>query len=80
MSRLNRRLGRTTIAGLAVGVASVVAAATAQPVGATSASAAPAAAVHPVSAAAGYWTGNQPGLLKSPFGDHFPGWLSHCGL
>jgi hypothetical protein len=118
MSRPNRCLGRTTIAGLTVGVASMVAAGTAPPAGAMPAPAVPAAAVRPLdqsgpvppsltpacvvqgalfeplflglvlvgnpsqlpSAAAGYWTGSQPGLLKGPFGDHFPGWLSHCGI
>lgn len=118
MSRLNRCLGRTALAGLTVGVASVVAAGAAQPAGAMPAPAVPAAAVRPLdqstpvppsltpacvvqgalaeplvlglalvadptqlpSAAAGYWSGNQPGLLKGLFGDHFPGWLSHCGI
>jgi hypothetical protein len=116
MSRLNRGLGWTTIAGLTVGVASVVAAGAAPPAGAMPAPAVPAAAVRPLdqaapvppsqtpacvvqgalfeplllglvlvgnptqlpSAAAGYWNGGQPGLLKAPFGDR--GWLSHCGI
>ena len=115
MSRLNRCLGRTALAGLTVGVASVMAAGAAQPAGAMPA---PAPAVRPLdqsapvppsqtpgcvvqgalfeplvlglalvtdptqlpSAAAGYWSGNQPALLKGVFGDHFPGWLSHCGV
>jgi hypothetical protein len=118
MSRLNRCLGRTIIAGLTVGVAAVVAAGTAAPVGAMPAPAVPAVAVHPLdqsapvppsltpacvvqgalfeplvlgfvlvgnpallpSAAAGYWTGAQPGLLQGPGGDRSSGWLSHCGL
>jgi hypothetical protein len=118
MSRFNRSLGRTTIAGLTVGVVSMAAAATAQPAGAMAAPAAPAAVAHPLdqsgpvppsltpacvvqgalfeplvlglvavgnptqlpSAAAGFWTGNQPGLPQGPFGDHFHGWLSHCGI
>lgn len=118
MSRLTRCLGRTALAGLTVGVVSVVAAGPAQPVGALPAPAAPAAAIHPLdepapvppsltpacvvqgalfeplvlglvlvanpaqlpSAAAGFWTGGQPGLPKGPFGDRYPGWLTHCGI
>ena len=45
MSRFNRSLGRTTIAGLTVGVVSMAAAATASPAGAMPAPAVPAAVV-----------------------------------
>jgi hypothetical protein len=31
-------------------------------------------------AAAGYWSGNQPGQPQGPFGANYHGWLSHCGI
>jgi hypothetical protein len=122
MSRFNRSLRLTAIAGLTVGVASIAVAGAALPAGALPAPAAPVPVAQPVaqpvgqsgpvspgqtpacvvqgalfeplvlglvavgnpsqlpSAAAGYWSGRQTGLLQGEFGSHDHGWLSRCGL